>query len=72
MKNTLHMNLAEMARCVDCYALLFADEMDLCPAGHWTCPQCACDCSTVTGIRTQAPAWVQKGLDMGAEPESLR
>ncbi len=55
---------AETARCVDCYAVLFADEMNRCPAGHWTCPGCACDCAVLASERAHIPGWEQQtGLE---------
>ena len=46
------MLIAETARCVDCYAVLFRDEMNQCPAGHFVCSGCLCDCDVLAHLRT--------------------
>lgn len=51
------MLIAETAQCVDCYAVLFQDEMNQCSAGHFVCPGCLCDCDVLAHLRgfTQPP-----------------
>lgn len=50
---------AATARCVDCYSIQFRDEMNLCPAGHWTCLACACDCTLLESIEEIVPSWLR-------------
>ena len=64
---------AETARCVDCYSVLFRDEMNQCPAGHFVCPGCVCDCDVVAQAELSAEApdfyeaalrsWAAEGRD---------
>ena len=51
------MYIPETARCVDCYALEFKDEMNRCAAGHWTCAGCACHCRPVEEGLWALPLW---------------
>lgn len=60
----------ETARCVDCYTVLFRDEMDQCSAGHYICPGCLCDCDVAAQalLYAQAPELYETALrNWGAE-----
>lgn len=60
----------ETARCVDCYTVLFRDEMNQCPAGHFVCLGCLCDCDVVAQAMAyaQAPELYETALrNWGAE-----
>lgn len=48
---------ARTARCTDCYNVMFADEMNRCVAGHWTCPGCLCDCDAHADLPELIPSW---------------
>ncbi len=50
---------AETAYCFDCYTVMFVEEMNQCPEGHYTCPGCLCDCSALSHAHVDVPAWLQ-------------
>ena len=56
-----------MARCADCYTLMFADEMHRCPAGHWTCPGCVCDCPVTAEAHMPSPQYLQAAMEVQSE-----
>ena len=48
---------AETAQCADCYAILYQDEMNQCPEGHWVCPGCVCDCVMLSDSKKHLALW---------------
>lgn len=51
----------ETAQCADCYTVLFTEEMQQCPLGHWVCPGCVCDCTVLASAREHLTLWAEWG-----------